>query len=297
MKNFLEFDQRLPTSLRQHFKGLEARVISSMAWTETSPIAGHIRMHLGSKKDLNHPAILMFCRRVLGYAALRIFDLSNLLNLSEDIREEIWTVMKNGLSEETDLFINREMDQIIICTIYGVCKAKNLNVTFNNLIAKYTEFYNDNGRIFRQARLEGNTSGDIIRFYNEIYVKYMKTYLIALNKNISYSRNEPRIPSLNPSSPLRYSLPPPMISYSPSEPRNLLSSPLRSPYATPRTKRLYAFGESPSYQLDIINNMMNKTGPFDEDKTGTPTKRPKLMENMYDDNYDMEDQHLEYDNN
>lgn len=298
MKNFLEFDSRIPTTLRQHFKSLEARVISSMAWTENSPIAAHIRLHLGSKKDLNHPAILMFCRRVLAYSALRIYDLSNLLNLPEDVREEIWSTMKNALSEETDLLINREMDQVIICTMYGVCKAKNLNVTFNNLISKYTEYYNDNGRLFRYVHLEGNTTGDIIRFYNEVYVKFMKNYLMALtNKNPVLLRSEPRIPSLNPSSPLKYSLPPPIISYSPNDSRNVLSSPLRSPYATPRSKRLYAFGESPSYHLDAINHMMNKTGQFmnfDEDKIATPTKRPKLNESSEFESFDIDENHLEF---
>jgi Retinoblastoma-associated protein B domain/Retinoblastoma-associated protein A domain/Domain of unknown function (DUF3452) len=307
MKNFLEFDTRLPTSLRQHFKGLEARVISNMAWAETSPVPAHIRMHLGSKKDLNHPAILMFCRRVLAYAALRIHDLSNLLNLAEGVREEIWNVMKSSLSEETDLFINREMDQIIICTIYGVCKAKNLNVTFNNLIAKYTEYYNDNGKIFRQARLEGNSTGDIIRFYNEIYVKYMKTYLMALSKNMQNPKPEPRIPSLSPSSRLRDSLPPAIISYSPGESRNGIASPLRSPYATPRrspyatprrqpyaTQGGYKIGESPSYHLDAINSMMSKMRkyPFDENTNGTPVKKRKTEEPDY--NFDIEDNPLEF---
>jgi hypothetical protein len=269
-----------------------------MAWTDNSPIAGHISSHLGSKKDLNHPAILMFCRKVLAYSALRIFDLANLLNLTEDVREEIWSIMKNALSEETNLFINREMDQVIICTMYGVCKAKNLNVTFNNLITKYTEYYNDNGRIFRNVRLENSSNGDIIRFYNEVYVKYMKNYLMALtNKSGSVQRNEPRIPSLSPSSPLKYSLPPPMIIYSPSESRNCLSSPLRSPYATPKNKRRYAFGESPSYHLDAINHMMNKSGQylnFDDEKVATPTKRPKIVDPIYDDGYEMEENQLEF---
>lgn len=301
MKNYLEFDSLIPTALRQHFKALESRVISNMAWADSSPVAAHIRMHLSSKKDLNHPAILMFCRRVLAYSALRIFDLSNLLSISEEIREEIWNVMKNALSEETDLFINREMDQVIICTMYGVCKAKNLNVTFNNLIAKYTEYYNDNGRLFRQVRIDQNSTGDIIRFYNEVYIKYMKTYLMPLSKGIVTShRIEPRIPSLNPASPLRYSLPPPMISFSPSDSRHCLSSPLRSPYATPRTKRLYAFGESPSFHLDAINHMMNKTGVhlnFDDDKQGTPTKRAKIMDNMFEDSFEIEEDHMYGDNN
>jgi hypothetical protein len=298
MKNFLEFDSRIPSSLRQHFKSLEAKVISSMAWTENSPIAGHIRAHLSSKKDLTHPAILMFCRRVLAYCALRIYDLGNMLNISEEVREDIWAVMKNGLSEETELFINREMDQIIICTIYGVCKAKGLNVTFNNLISKYTEFYNDNGRLFRCVRLEGSTTGDIIRFYNDIFVKYMKNYLMSLtSKTGNIARNDPRIPCLNPSSPLKFSLPPPMIIYSPSENRYSLNSPARSPYATPRSKRIYAFGESPSYHLDAINHMMSKSGnclDIDDDKLMTPTKRAKLNDSLCDDNFDLEENQLEF---
>ena len=298
MKNFLEFDPRIPTSLRQHFKSLEAKVISSMAWTENSPIAGHIRVHLSNKKDLTHPAILMFCRRVLAYCALRIFDLGNMLNITEEVREDIWSVMKNGLSEETELFINREMDQIIICTIYGVCKAKNLNVTFNNLISKYTEFYNDNGRMFRCVRLEGSTTGDIIRFYNDIYVRYMKNYLMSLTSKSGTSlRTDPRIPCLNPSSPLKYSLPPPIVVYSPNDKRYSISSPARSPYATPLIKKIYAFGESPSYHLDAINHMMSKSGrcpDIDDDKLMTPTKRAKLNDSLCDDNFDLEENQLEF---
>ena len=298
MKNYLEFDSRIPTALRQHFKSLEAKVVSSMAWGENSPISGHIRLHLSNKKDLSHPAILMFCRRVLAYCALRIFDLGNMLNITEEVREDIWAVMKNGLSEETELFINREMDQIIICTIYGVCKAKNLNVTFNNLISKYTEFYNDNGRLFRCVRLEGTNTGDIIRFYNEVFVKYMKNYLMALtSKTSSGTRSDPRIPCLNPSSPLKFSLPPPMIIYSPTEGRHLISSPARSPFTTPRSKRIYAFGESPSYHLDAINHMMSKSGQFldlDDDKLMTPTKRAKLNDSLYDDNFELEEGNLEF---
>ena len=145
-------------------------------------------------------------------------------------------------------------------------------------------------------RIDQNTTGDIIRFYNEVYIRYMKSYLLPLSKGIAANaRSEPRIPSLNPASPLRYNLPPPLISYSPSESRNCLSSPLRSPYATPRTKRLYAFGESPSYQLDAINHMMNKTGVhlnFDDEKHGTPVKRAKISDSMYDGEFEMEDEHL-----
>jgi len=34
--------------------------------------------------------------------------------------------------------VNRILDQLILCAIYGVCKVlPNMQVTFNNIIAKY----------------------------------------------------------------------------------------------------------------------------------------------------------------
>lgn len=203
--------------------------------------------------------------------------------------------MKIALSEKTEMFTNRHMDQIIICTIYGVCKAKNLNVTFNALIAKYTELYNDPGKIFRNVRIEGiNSHGDIIKFYNEKFVNELKVNLVALSKNTVPLSNRPRIPSLNPSSPLAYSLPLPMISYcpSPNQSANFTRSPLRSPFLTPRSRR-YAFGESPSCTLDGINHMMKKTEKhlsFDEDELlGEPIKRPKHVNEIFQDIEEMGD--------
>lgn len=89
MKNFTEFDPKIPTPLRIYFKSLELRVISYLAWTDMSPILGLIKQHFGVKEEDMHPAILMFCRRVLSHAALRISDLSNLLGISENLKEEI----------------------------------------------------------------------------------------------------------------------------------------------------------------------------------------------------------------
>lgn len=51
---------------------------------------------------------------------------------------------------------------------------------------------------------------------------------------------------------------------------------------TPRTRRLYAFGESPSANLDSINRMMQRNDKlFDEEDLGNPTKRPKHIEKIF----------------
>lgn len=83
MKNFIEFDPKIPTPLRIYFKSLESRVISYLGWVDTSPILGLIKQYFHVCEEDMHPAIMMFCRKVLSHAALRILDLSNLLGISD----------------------------------------------------------------------------------------------------------------------------------------------------------------------------------------------------------------------
>jgi hypothetical protein len=42
----------------------------------------------------------MYFKRVLHLAAQRIFELSDLLNIIEEVKEKIWTIMKVQLSME-----------------------------------------------------------------------------------------------------------------------------------------------------------------------------------------------------
>jgi hypothetical protein len=56
----------------------------------------------------------------------------------DDLMEDIWTVLKHCLSHMTNLLKNRHLDQIIICSIYGVYKIfDKMNFDFKTLINKY----------------------------------------------------------------------------------------------------------------------------------------------------------------
>lgn len=66
----------------------------------------------------------VFFKRVLHVSAFRIHELCELLGVSEDVKERVWEIMKICLSTEPHkLMPNRHLDQIIMCTIYGVCKS------------------------------------------------------------------------------------------------------------------------------------------------------------------------------
>lgn len=84
----------------------------------------------------------MFFKRVLHLTAQRVLELGEGLNLSEEVIEKIWLIMKVLLSSETQLLVNRHLDQLVMSTIYGVSKVQpGLQITFNNIINKYAEVF------------------------------------------------------------------------------------------------------------------------------------------------------------
>jgi hypothetical protein len=290
IKSFISFDPKIPNGITKDFLSIEEAILTSLIWAQNSPVPHIIRQYFQSPEDsevtkgIFHPSFKMLCRRLLEQAAQRLFDISQQLGFNEEMQEQIWSALKYALSQETELLINRHLDQVIVCIIYGVCKAcGGVQVTFNSLILKYTELIQDNGMLFRNVRLTNEfQTGDIINFYNNVFVGYMKTYLLALNKSIPMQAAKPRIQALNPESPLREHLPQPLLRYSAS-PQSGVSSITRSPgrlaFMTPRTRRLYAFGESPSQALESINRMMQKSDRkinFDQEED-PPAKKPKYM--------------------
>lgn len=154
--------------------------------------------------------------------------------------ECVWIIMKNQLSAEPQLLVNRMLDQMIMCAIYGVCKVQpGMQIQFNNIITKYNEL-SKNARsamnVYMHVYFSAETDRkDIIHFYNDIYIKTMKEYIIAmkppsvsanlqggqasktpvLNKQglLTPQLSKPHIKALCPPSPLKQNLPPPSMQY------------------------------------------------------------------------------------
>lgn len=79
-----------------------------------------------------------------------------------------------------------------MCTIYGVCKVQNnliSAITFNNIITKYSDMFKNLkqiANIYIQVLIDQDRGDkkDIIHFYNEVYIKVMKEYIISTKPNI-----------------------------------------------------------------------------------------------------------------
>ena len=135
-----------------------------------------------------------------------------------------------------------------------MCKNNKQSVSFKLLFDQHTALYQADNELFTKVKLTDGKTGDIIKFYNEVYVSAMKDYL---TKKVQIGT--PRISTLNPTSPLKANI-------------QTFQVP-QSPYMTPRTKRLWAFGENISQTLHGINSMIHTTSRkinFD-----LPIKRPR----------------------
>jgi hypothetical protein len=272
MSRWVELELRLPYSLGVHLRGLCRRVITQLAWCEEAAFDALFRTG-------DNPSARAFSRKLLSESALRVGELC--ADVPELIREEMWSSVKTVLSEHTELLRNRHLDQILLCTIYGASKALQRPLTFNNLIAKYSELYPQNSGLFRAVLMEIGTYRDVITFYNEVFIGCMQSHLVMLNKPQKLPANTPRLPYLHPASPLRESLPQPLVHFSTLP----TSKAYHSPFISPRSSSIYAFGESPSHTLDGINRLMQKSDrciDFDAEtsKYSQPRKRPKHLEQI-----------------
>eukprot|EP00357_Protocruzia_adherens_P001211 CAMPEP_0115005678 /NCGR_PEP_ID=MMETSP0216-20121206/20027_1 /TAXON_ID=223996 /ORGANISM="Protocruzia adherens, Strain Boccale" /LENGTH=932 /DNA_ID=CAMNT_0002372075 /DNA_START=130 /DNA_END=2931 /DNA_ORIENTATION=+ len=294
----LQLDTHMPYPLRCHFGELEIKVVTQYAWQRGSDLHQLIDEFMKtsggipreededeenfSELDISEDVSQferpyeMFFQRVLQNAAYVLMKLTQSLGIEEETREEIWTIMRFALSEQTHILINRHLDQILLATLYGVCRAKqsHKSITFNTIIVRYTDFIkmetvsqtavSNFTQVFQRVYLKDDTYGDIIKFYNSVYIQTMKHYIVGCLtkwKKVKIQPNTPKIKALDPQSPLKECLPQNMLASSTlaggngtadKSPMSYSRSPYVSPMTrmTPTTKQLYSFAESPNLNLD-----------------------------------------------
>ncbi|KAH7422326.1 hypothetical protein KP509_12G003800 [Ceratopteris richardii] len=217
-------------------------------------------------------AISIFFQKVLKLAAIRIKLICGVLKQPSHLMEDIYKLFQHLLHEETHLFFNRHIDQIILCSLFGVCKVEKIKLTFKEIVQGYRQLSHHKPHVFRAVPLaprEGRPmAGDIIQFYNDIFIPSAKAYLIELStQTISTNVNDDS-EKVEVSSPFRRSL----FDASPrkvSASHNIYVSPLKtSRVLSPHSRRLYAcIGESthayqsPSKDLTDINRRLNGRRP------------------------------------
>ncbi|XXG49723.1 hypothetical protein AAC387_Pa02g3819 [Persea americana] len=243
----------------------------------------------GGGETCAEAGIHVFFTKIARLAANRIKDLCERLQLSLQVRENVYRLMQQILSLQTTLFFNRHIDQLILCSFYGVAKISQLSLTFKEIIYNYRKQPLCKPQVFRSVFVDWPTTSrngvngkkgqehiDIITFYNEIFIPAVKPLLVELgptgstHRNPGVSEDNNNVNGQSPGSPRVSHFPnlPDMSPKKVSASHNVYVSPLRSSkmdaLISSSSKSYYAcVGESthayqsPSKDLTAINNRLN----------------------------------------
>ncbi|EFJ10031.1 hypothetical protein SELMODRAFT_451523 [Selaginella moellendorffii] len=223
--------------------------------------------------------MVVFFQKVLKLAASRIKVLCERLMQPSFVVEHIFQVVEYALNRTT-IFFNRHIDQILLCSTYGVCKVLSLNVSFKDIIFQYRKQPQSRNHVFKSVYLKHRggiaETGDIIKFYNTVFVPAVKSFLVTIappSVSMTASQSDVADENTAPNSPARPSVLPAIPDMSPrkvSARHNVYVSPLRNTKVenimSPHSKSLYAcVGESthayqsPSKDLTAINCRLNSS--------------------------------------
>lgn len=153
-----------------------------------SAFASPQKQNLGGGETSAETSISVFFQKVLKLAAIRIKLFSEALNKPIHLMEEIYKLFEQLLHRETHLFFDRHIDQIILCCLFGVCKVEKGKMTFREIVQSYRQLPQHRPHVFRAVLLDPRggveARGDIIRFYNDIFISSAKGYLIQLSTRL-----------------------------------------------------------------------------------------------------------------
>ncbi|XP_008108176.2 retinoblastoma-like protein 1 isoform X2 [Anolis carolinensis] len=244
-----------------------------MAQTQEGyPLSGNRPKKTGS--------LALFFRKVYHLASVRLRDLCLKLDVSNELRRKIWTCFEFSLVHCTDLMKDRHLDQLLLCAFYIMARVSKEERTFQDIMKSYRNQPQANSHVYRSVLLkkmpteaaldikkedmseedsrdlEKEERGDLIKFYNTIYLEKVKNFALKYDAS-----NHDHVVEAPPLSPF------PSIKQQPVSPRRISQqhSVYVSPHkngvcSTPKTALLYKFNGSPSKSLKEINNMIKQEG-------------------------------------
>ncbi|XP_078415590.1 retinoblastoma-associated protein isoform X1 [Cetorhinus maximus] len=260
-----------------------------------TPSAGQSQPQSQSQqKPQKSTSLSLFYKKLYRLAYLRLNTLCNHLHLPSDhpqLEAIIWTLFQHTLGNEYELMKDRHLDQIMMCSMYAICKVKNIDLRFKTIVTAYKDLPNTSQETFKHVLIKEGQYDSIIGFYNLVFMQRLKTnilqYASTRPPTLSPIPQVPRSSFGFPSSPLRV-----------PGGNNIYVSPLKSPYKTdgllsptkltPRTRILVSIGEpfgSPE-RFQKINQLVSSSDRHPK-RAGDTGSLPKPLKRL---RFDMDGQ-------
>uniref|UniRef100_A0A3P8YQL2 Retinoblastoma-like 2 (p130) n=1 Tax=Esox lucius TaxID=8010 RepID=A0A3P8YQL2_ESOLU len=241
----------------------------------------------------------LFFRKVYHLASVRLRDLCAKLDISSELRRKIWTCFEYSLVHCSELMMDRHIDQLLMCAVYVMTKVTKADKSFQNIMRCYRSQPQASSSVYRNVLISGRKRrhsgssggnrqssdtnhelgrnapafsaeeeqrGDLIHFYNRVYIKEMRHF--ALRYSTSSLLEGVESPPLCPYPSMRTSFPRRVLL---SHNHSIYISPHKTnpPTPTAQDTLFYYICSSPAHRLAEINTMI-RTGD-------TPTKKRSMQ--------------------
>eukprot|EP00536_Pseudo-nitzschia_multiseries_P015579 jgi/Psemu1/327956/estExt_fgenesh1_pg.C_9150001 len=177
--------------------------ISEMESTPSKRTGTRCKPPFASSVDANFLSFVL--RKLLSSVFLRIMAMCAALGLSNEtvVHSQILVAFRYLLRHHISILQDRHVDQLLLCSIYGVCRVMKIQpqITFGKVIEAYfTVRGEEQGEracrvIVRHVKLDSakdrdqpgsQVVGNIVVFYNQVYVPRMQKYFTG-NKSLKKS--------------------------------------------------------------------------------------------------------------
>lgn len=99
----------------------------------------------------------------------------------EAVVNGVYHVFEHALYQHTHLFYQRHVDVVLVCCIYGYFKVNGLGgpagPSFREMLARYCYVLQSRVELFQSILLPGGERGEIIWFYNNVFLDEMRDFL------------------------------------------------------------------------------------------------------------------------
>lgn len=118
-------------------------------------------------------------KKVNHAAFQRLKELGSHLHLADIIIDRAWHVVEHlfGAEDQYHLLGNRNVDVALLCTIFAVARVSDAHLTFNEIRTVYQQLALGTPEALAEIPLHHDRVGDLVAFYNEIYLPAAKTYI------------------------------------------------------------------------------------------------------------------------
>lgn len=285
IESFIKAEHKLTKDIIKHLQEVENKVLDSIAWESASSLYQILEKTDFPRPPTPHPStpdrltptselfqspvhgiqsntyaalespksptlrgsqtLNIFFNKVCRLAYRRLQNLCTQLMINNDLQQKIWTCLVHCLSHNWVLMKDRHLDQLMMCSVYAICRVQDKEIKFKRIVNEYSTLPQASLQTYKNVLIQGSDCSSIITFYNVVFMPRLKDYILQFTD----ARQTPSM------SPLPKSVPSPLSAspvYRVAGRKNFYVSPMKeSPFKspltstrmTPRTRQLYSFGE------------------------------------------------------